>query len=173
MIGPRRPFAKDEDHFEYDYDSDDDWEEEEEGEDLDEMDKEDQEEKDKDDYEVDNDFFVPHGYLSDGEEEKDEDEVFDPEAAKHKLKLREQEFEAEQKKKTKELKPRLWGCFWEEADLDTAASQLVRVLTGFSGIIDGNNNGPIETGFSKVECFTTAAWAFMIVGCERVFCSVQ
>ena len=152
MIGPRRPFAKDEDHFEYDYDSDDDWEEEEEGEDLDEMDKEDQEEKDKDDYEVDNDFFVPHGYLSDGEEEKDEDEVFDPEAAKHKLKLREQEFEAEQKKKTKELKPRLWGCFWEEADLDTAASQLVRVLTGFSGIIDGNNNGPIETGFSKVDC---------------------
>merc|ERR1712013_723495 len=62
------------------------------------------------------------------------------------------EFEAEQKKKTKELKPRLWGCFWEEADLDTAASQLVRVLTGFSGIIDGNNNGPIETGFSKVDC---------------------
>jgi len=152
VIGPRRPFAKDEDHFEYDYDSDDDWEEEEEGEDLDEMDKEDQEEKDKDDYEVDNDFFVPHGYLSDGEEEKDEDEVFDPEAAKHKLKLREQEFEAEQKKKTKELKPRLWGCFWEEADLDTAASQLVRVLTGFSGIIDGNNNGPIETSFSKVDC---------------------
>ena len=151
MIGPRRPFAKDEDHFEYDYDSDDDWEEEEEGEDLDEMDKEDQEEKDKDDYEVDNDFFVPHGYLSDGEEEKDEDEVFDPEAAKHKLKLREQEFEAEQKKKTKELKPRLWGCYWEESSMDTAANQLIRVLTGFSGIIDGNNNGPIETGFSKVE----------------------
>merc|ERR1712013_609075 len=47
---------------------------------------------------------------------------------------------------------RLWGCFWEEADLDTAASQLVRVLTGFSGIIDGNNNGPIETSFSKVDC---------------------
>ena len=151
VIGPRRPFAKDEDHFEYDYDSDDDWEEEEEGEDLDEMDKEDQEEKDKDDYEVDNDFFVPHGYLSDGEEEKDEDEVFDPEAAKHKLKLREQEFEAEQKKKTKELKPRLWGCYWEESSMDTAANQLIRVLTGFSGIIDGNNNGPIETGFSKVE----------------------
>ena len=151
LIGPRRPFAKDEDHFEYDYDSDDDWEEEEEGEDLDEMDKEDQEEKDKDDYEVDNDFFVPHGYLSDGEEEKDEDEVFDPEAAKHKLKMREQEFEAEQKKKTKELKPRLWGCYWEEASMDTAANQLIRVLTGFSGIIDGNNNGPIETGFSKVE----------------------
>ena len=151
LIGPRRPFAKDEDHFEYDYDSDDDWEEEEEGEDLDEMDKEDQEEKDKDDYEVDNDFFVPHGYLSDGEEEKDEDEVFDPEAAKHKLKLREQEFEAEQKKKTKELKPRLWGCYWEDASMDAAANQLIRVLTGFGGIIDGNNNGSIETGFSKVE----------------------
>jgi len=151
LIGPRRPFAKDVDHFEYDYDSDDDWEEEEEGEDLDEMDKEDQEEKEKDDYEVDNDFFVPHGYLSDGEEEKDEDEVFDPEAAKHKLKMREQEFEAEQKKKTKELKPRLWGCYWEESSMDAAANQLIRVLTGFSGIIDGNNNGPIETGFSKVE----------------------
>jgi len=122
-----------------------------EGEDLDEMDKEDQEEKDKDDYEVDNDFFAPHGYLSDGEEEKDEDEVFDPTKAKEKLKMREQEFEAEQKKKTKELKPRLWGCYWEEASMDAAANQLIRVLTGFSGIIDGNNNGPIETGFSKVE----------------------
>ncbi len=31
--------------------------------------------EEEDEYEVDNEFFVPHGYLSDGEEEKDEDEV--------------------------------------------------------------------------------------------------
>ena len=42
---------------------------------------------------MDNEFFVPHGYLSDGEEDKDEDEVFDPEREKEKLKLKEKEFQ--------------------------------------------------------------------------------
>merc|ERR1712112_761654 len=107
-VNGRKPFSKDEERFDYDYESDDDWEEEEEGEDLaDPDDDKEKEEVGEDDYEVDNEFFVPHGYLSDEEEEKDEDEVFDPESAKEKLKLREQEFEAEQKKKTNYLKPRL------------------------------------------------------------------
>jgi len=164
VIGPRKPFAKDENHFDYDYDSDDDWEKGE-GEDLDMMDKEGQNEKDKDDYEVDNDdyevdnddyevdndFFVPHGYLSDSEMEKDEDEVFDPEAGKHKRKLGKQEFEAEQKKKVEELRPRLWGCYWQEPSMDTP-DQSIRGLSGFSAItFAGNTNGPIKTSFSKVE----------------------
>ena len=33
-------------------------------------------------FQVDNEFFVPHGYLSDEEEDKDEDEVFNPEKEK-------------------------------------------------------------------------------------------
>ena len=31
---------------------------------------------------MDNEFFVPHGYLSDEEEDKDDDEVFNPEKEK-------------------------------------------------------------------------------------------
>ena len=134
VIRPRKPFAKDKNHFDYDNDSDDDWEKGE-GEDLDKMDKEGQNEKDKDnyevdndDYEVDNDFFVPHGYLSDSEMEKDENEVFDPEAAKLKFKLRKQEFEAEQKKKIQELRPQLWGCYWQEPSMDTSLCQKKQML---------------------------------------------
>ena len=152
-ISGRRPFAMDEERFEYDYDSDDDWEEEEEeGESLsdDERDKEDEDEKD--DYEVDNEFFVPHGYLSDEEEDREEDEVLDPETAKQKQKLAAKQFEKEHKKKTQELKPRLWGSYWVgDAELDTeaAALQLVRILGGFTGVVFGFDNDPIDTSFSK------------------------
>merc|ERR1711915_386090 len=147
-VSGRRPFGKDEEVFEYDYDSDEDWEEEEEGESL--SDNEDDKEEEKDDYEVDNEFFVPHGYLSDEEEEKDEDEVFNPETAKEKLKHAEKEFEKEHKKKTQQLKPRLWGVNFEGDLLDTgvAACQLVKILGGFRGIVVSNNN-VIETSFSK------------------------
>jgi len=149
-ISGRRPFGRDEDRFEYDYDSDEDWEEEEEGESLSDNEDDKEKEEEKDDYEVDNEFFVPHGYLSDEEEEKDEDEVFNPETAKEKLKHAEKEFEKEHKKKTQQLKPRLWGVHFEGEILDTgvAASQLVKILGGFQGIVVGNNNC-IETGFSK------------------------
>jgi len=97
---------------------------------------------------------VPHGYLSDGEEDKDEDEVFNPEKEKEKLKLKEQEFQAECNKKTQQLKPRLWGCYWENNDdIDTgvAASQLARILTGYAAIPCCNNNIPVTTAFSKVD----------------------
>jgi hypothetical protein len=52
---------------------------------------------------------VPHGYLSDeeaGGEEDEEQEVFNPETAKEKLRLKEKEFQAECKKTTHQLKPR-------------------------------------------------------------------
>ena len=52
-------------------------------------------------------------WYSDEEEEKDDDEVFNPDTAKEKLKMKGEEFEAEHKKKTKELKPHIWGCHWE------------------------------------------------------------
>jgi len=161
FVSGRRPFGKDEERFEYDYDSDDDWEEEEEGESLSDNEDDKEKEEEKDDYEVDNEFFVPHGYLSDEEEEKDEDEVFNPETAKEKakekLKNAEKEFEKEHKKKTQQLKPRLWGVCFEGETLDTeaAASQLVKILGSFKGILAGNNN-QIETGFSKTVTTPTA-----------------
>jgi chromatin assembly factor 1 subunit A len=99
--------------FDYEVDSDDEWEEEEPGESLrgsdDEKDKE-----SEDEYEVDNEFMVPHGHLSD-EEMVDEDEQMQdhtPETQKAKLKILQQEFVAEMKKKTEKLKPRLIGCVW-------------------------------------------------------------
>jgi len=161
IVSGRRPFGKDEERFEYDYDSDEDWEEEEEGESLSDNEDDKEKEEEKDDYEVDNEFFVPHGYLSDEEEEKDEDEVFNPETAKEKakekLKNAEKEFEKEHKKKTQQLKPRLWGVCFEGETLDTeaAASQLVKILGSFKGILAGNNNC-IETGFSKTVTTPTA-----------------
>ncbi|KAA0183380.1 hypothetical protein HAZT_HAZT002000 [Hyalella azteca] len=69
-VGPRKPFAKEE-IFDYEYDSDDDWEEEEEnGESLSDSEGE-KEDGEDEQYEVDNDFFVPHGYLSDDEGQDD------------------------------------------------------------------------------------------------------
>lgn len=115
-IKPRRPFVQDTKFFDYEVDSDDEWEEEEPGESLHGSD----DEKDVDpeeDYEVDNDFFVPHGHLSD-EEMQAEDDIMDdnsPEAQKAKLKIMQQEFAAEMKKKTEKIKPRLIGCLWENA----------------------------------------------------------
>merc|ERR1719507_182012 len=73
FISGRRPFGRDEETFDYDYDSDDDWEEEEEGESLSDDEKDGEEDGENEDYEVDNEFFVPHGYLSDEEEDKEED----------------------------------------------------------------------------------------------------
>ncbi|KAL1454141.1 hypothetical protein WDU94_010422, partial [Cyamophila willieti] len=95
-IRARNPFKMDETIFEYDVDSEDE--------------KEDEEEEGGNDYEVDNQMFVPHGYLSDEEEREDEDENLDPEAHKMKLKLMELEFEEQMKRKTERLQPRLIGC---------------------------------------------------------------
>lgn len=98
--------------FDYEVESDDEWEEEEPGESLHGSDDE-KEKESEDDYEVDNEFFVPHGHLSD-EEMQNEDEIDDnsPEAQKVKLKLRQDEFNDEMKKKTEKIKPRLIGCIW-------------------------------------------------------------
>lgn len=64
---------------------------------------------------MDNDFFVPHGHLSDEEMQAEDDVMEDnsPETQKAKLKILQQEFAAEMKKKTEKIKPRLIGCLWE------------------------------------------------------------
>lgn len=115
IITARRPFQSDTKFFDYEIDSDDEWEEDEPGESLNGSDDEKDKESD-DDYEVDNEFFVPHGYLSE-EENQEEEEIHQdnrPETQKAKLKILQQEFAAEMKKKTEKIKPRLIGCIWTD-----------------------------------------------------------
>ncbi|XP_011185172.2 chromatin assembly factor 1 subunit A [Zeugodacus cucurbitae] len=116
VIKPRRPFVQDKKFFDYEVDSDLEWEEEEPGESLDGSDDEKEKESEDDDYEVDNEWFVPHGHLSD-EELQNEDEVLDAntrEAQKAKLQVLQHEFDQEMKKKTEKIKPRLIGCIWAD-----------------------------------------------------------
>ncbi|XP_053949646.1 chromatin assembly factor 1 subunit A [Anastrepha ludens] len=116
VIKSRRPFAQDTKCFDYEVDSDLEWEEEEPGESLDGSDDEKEKESEDDDYEVDNEWFVPHGHLSE-EELQNEDEILDAntrEAQKAKLQVLQQEFAQEMKKKTEKIKPRLIGCIWAD-----------------------------------------------------------
>uniref|UniRef100_W8C4T6 Chromatin assembly factor 1 subunit A n=1 Tax=Ceratitis capitata TaxID=7213 RepID=W8C4T6_CERCA len=116
VINPRRPFVQDTKFFDYEVDSDLEWEEEEPGESLDGSDDEKEKESEDDDYEVDNEWFVPHGHLSE-EELQNEDEVLDAntrEAQKAKLQVLQREFAQEMKKKTEKIKPRLIGCIWTD-----------------------------------------------------------
>uniref|UniRef100_A0A0K8W2X7 Chromatin assembly factor 1 subunit A n=1 Tax=Bactrocera latifrons TaxID=174628 RepID=A0A0K8W2X7_BACLA len=116
VIKPRRPFVQDAKFFDYEVDSDLEWEEEEPGESLDGSDDEKEKESEDDDYEVDNEWFVPHGHLSE-EELQNEDDVLDAntrEAQKAKLQVLQQEFAQEMKKKTEKIKPRLIGCIWAD-----------------------------------------------------------
>ena len=102
-------------------DSDDEWEEEEPGESLEDGSDDDKEkESEDDDYEVDNEWFVPHGHLSDEElQNEDENGLANDntrEAQKVKLQILQQEFAQEMKKKTEKIKPRLIGCIWADID---------------------------------------------------------
>lgn len=78
-------------------------------------------EKDKesdDEYDIDNEFFVPHGHLSDeevmGDDEEADNEDNTPETQKAKLKIVQMEFADEMKKKTQKIKPRLIGLIWQQ-----------------------------------------------------------
>ncbi|PZC84056.1 hypothetical protein B5X24_HaOG206402 [Helicoverpa armigera] len=117
-VKPRRPFGQDEKQLDYEVDSDEEWEEEQEGESIDGSAAGSDDEQDADEYEVDNEVFVPHGYLSDEEATMDEDDMLSlsPEAQKQRLKHLEDEFESEMKKPTEKLKPRMYGLLWETAD---------------------------------------------------------
>ncbi|RWS11144.1 chromatin assembly factor 1 subunit A-like protein [Dinothrombium tinctorium] len=110
FISGRRPFHKDDGLFNYDVDSDEEWEEEEEGEEI----KDSESEKSVDEnekYEID-DFFVPHGYLSDDEQEgANEDGT---ESDKPEMLLKEDILIEERRKVLKPLKPIVIGCCWTE-----------------------------------------------------------
>ncbi|KAG5900030.1 hypothetical protein JTB14_009110 [Gonioctena quinquepunctata] len=141
LVTPRRPFTEDTKYLNYEEDSDDDWEEEEQGESLngseDEADKENEDEKD--DYEVDNDFFVPHGHLSEDEIDDEENASLSPESLKQKLKLLKEEFDQDMQLKTNKLKPRSIGCIWYNKDGSNVEEALNRYLQPLAII----SNGPI------------------------------
>lgn len=102
--------------FNYEIDSDDEWEEEEPGESLHGSDDE-KDHESEDDYDIDNEFFVPHGHLSDEElQEDDIDYDNNPEDHKVKMQLIQKQFDKEMKKKTQKLKPRVIGLIWQNAD---------------------------------------------------------
>lgn len=63
---------------------------------------------------------MPHGHLSEDEMQNDDEIMEDnsPETQKAKLKVLQQEFAAEMKKKTEKIKPRLIGCIWMNGDED-------------------------------------------------------
>ncbi|VVC40868.1 Chromatin assembly factor 1 subunit A,Armadillo-like helical [Cinara cedri] len=141
-VKPRRPFACDKIMFDYEIDSDDEWEEEDPGESIHGTDDE---EEPEDDYEVDNDIFVPHGYLSDEEGDHDSDNSSE-ETQKEKLKLLGEEFEAEIKKKTERIKPRLVGCIWvpnNVINLENVSKSVADTLLKYRCVWD--NEEPIIT----------------------------
>jgi chromatin assembly factor 1 subunit A len=131
-IKARRPFAEDKSLFDYEVDSDDDWEEEEQGESLNGSDDEEKEnEVDNEDYEVDNEFFVPHGHLSDDEIDDEITSKLSPESLKHKLKLLKDEFDQDMQSKTNKIKPRSIGCIWynkDESNVDEAIDRHLKPL---------------------------------------------
>lgn len=118
------PFVKDEQWFDYSVDSDEEWVEEdadENGEELKDSDNEkmeDEEEEIDNDYELD-EFFVPHGHLSD--DENQDDEHFEVEETpdgqkKRKLLTKEKFLIEERTKKLKVLRPKAIGCLWMAKD---------------------------------------------------------
>lgn len=136
-VKPRRPFAEDTEFFNYEEDSDDDWEDEEQGESLDVSgDEEDKENAtEEDDYEVDNEFFVPHGHLSDDEMDDEENAPLSPESLKQKLKLLKDEFELDIKSKTCKLKSRSIGCIWFNKRNENIDEAIYRYLQPFAMIV--------------------------------------
>ena len=158
--------------FDYEIDSDDEWEEEvEPGESLTDSEGEGEEKEPTDDYEVFgfnhplfylllihknsiqvDEFLVPHGYLSDEEGEKDEDErPLSPSAAKEQLKLKEEQFKQELKEKTCQIKPSLIGCCW--LGETNQEPQLLKVLQRYAAVVCSSSaRFPICLSNSELVC---------------------
>ncbi|VDD81839.1 unnamed protein product [Mesocestoides corti] len=141
VIKGRRPFSKDHLQLDYEVDSDDEWEEEEPGENISQSEGEEEEDLDDDDDE-DAKFLVPHGYLSDDEGVRgDEDEeggavargAGDAGEAMEMKKLRQRlslaEYETAHRRGLHKLKPLLLGPIWAKNPLgalqETSANEWV------------------------------------------------
>ncbi|CAH1255576.1 CHAF1A [Branchiostoma lanceolatum] len=127
QLNPRNPFKKDEDLLDYEFDSDDEWEEEEPGESI----SHSEGEKDDSDEDADSDledFFVPHGHLSEDEGCEDEDEPSSPSARKAKELARQRAFEADMKKQMKYMRAVVIGCLWSCDSTKDSQSDIRKTL---------------------------------------------
>uniref|UniRef100_A0A672PH71 Chromatin assembly factor 1 subunit A-like n=1 Tax=Sinocyclocheilus grahami TaxID=75366 RepID=A0A672PH71_SINGR len=132
LISPRCPLRQHKGLLDYEVDSDEEWEEEEPGESLSHSEGDDDDEGGDDD-DDDDGFFVPHGYLSEGEGALEEDEEGgDPEKQKvrQRMKAREWENELMSKGKVKVLESVVRGCLWEgeEPGLDLLQPYAICIL---------------------------------------------
>ncbi|KAL4227300.1 Chromatin assembly factor 1 [Mactra antiquata] len=144
-LSPRNPFKQDEDLFDYEIDSDDEWEEEEPGESVSSDEDDDETEKiDDEDGDVD-DWMVPHGYLSDDEGVKDEEEV-DAASKQDLQRVRQAAWESELKRQAKPLKMLAIGCNWENDDTTTIAAQQLQTLLKYKAVC--LLDGPIPTSYT-------------------------
>jgi chromatin assembly factor 1 subunit A len=114
IINPRNPLQRDTSVFDYEVDSDDEWEEEEPGESLSHSEDDDDDETEAEQDEEGDGFFVPHGYLSEGEGcEDDEEELgISPEKRKARQLARASKWEADIAKKADVLHPIVIGINW-------------------------------------------------------------
>nr|XP_015221168.1 PREDICTED: chromatin assembly factor 1 subunit A isoform X1 [Lepisosteus oculatus] len=129
LISPRCPLQQDKELLDYDVDSDEEWEEEEPGESLSHSEG-DEEEEGGDEDDDDDGFFVPHGYLSEGEGASEEEERADPENQKvrQRLKAREWDELMSKGKKFHVLEPVVLGCVWEaQGEPDRPENRMLRL----------------------------------------------
>jgi chromatin assembly factor 1 subunit A len=148
VLSGRKPFNKDSQFFDYEVDSDEEWEEGGPGESLDGSDSDGSL---KDDYEIDNEFFVPHGYLSPDENDEIEQQLIqnnnnndnnvhmiDTQSEGKEPKcgplLKEQVLMAERNRSfSKTLIPVVIGCVWE-SNTDQNNQKFVESLQQFKRI---------------------------------------
>ncbi|WAQ97773.1 CA1AA-like protein [Mya arenaria] len=145
-LSARNPFRQDEELLDYEVDSDDEWEEEEPGESVSSDEEDGDEEKVMEDMDPDaDDWMVPHGYLSDDEGLKDEEEV--DQASKQDLqRVRQAAWESELKRQAKPLKMIAIGCVWEADNTTTIAAQQLETLLKFKAVC--LMEGPIDTSLT-------------------------
>jgi chromatin assembly factor 1 subunit A len=115
IISGRCPLKQDTKWLDYDCDSEADWEEEGPGESIKDSDSE--KSQGEDNYEVDDDMFVPHGYLSEDEDQEKADG--DVQGSM----LKESELIETRNRKLKPMKARVIGCVWEN-DPDASEASL-------------------------------------------------
>ncbi|KAI1883042.1 hypothetical protein AGOR_G00241160 [Albula goreensis] len=127
-ISPRCPLRQDKELLDYEVDSDEEWEEEEPGESLSHSEGDDDDEGGEDD-DDDDGFFVPHGYLSDGEGALEEEESGDVEKQKVRQRLKAREWdELMAKKKLNVLVAVVRGCVWVGPDREATGPDAEALL---------------------------------------------
>uniref|UniRef100_A0A914DFW8 Chromatin assembly factor 1 subunit A n=1 Tax=Acrobeloides nanus TaxID=290746 RepID=A0A914DFW8_9BILA len=130
FITGRRPFNMDDERLNYEYDSDEEWQNE--PSDAEDVNSEDEPEPEDEERDSENDdgFFVPHGYISEGEGSSDEEVAIreDPESRKKRLEDLDAEFKEtmqikSKRAKKKQLTPRILGPYWGEVDPMTVTEE--------------------------------------------------